>query len=485
MMKIAFLQETFNQNIGIMYLSALLKANRHNCELFVEHLQGKFIDSVISYKPDILGFSVITGAHHWALRMADYFRKELPETTIILGGPHPTYFPEVLNNKAVDIVARGEAEISFIEFVKRKEKQEDYADIAGLWVKKDNKIYRNELAKLVENLSSLPFPDHDLYLKYNFYRQQSEVPFSATRGCPFRCSFCYNNSKAVLYQGKGKYVRTREVDEVIKEMELARKIYPKMRSIILSDDIIGIDKKWLADFSDAYSKHINLPWFTSIRADCIDDFVAEHLAKANCFCLSLGVETGDEELREKVLGKKIPNSQYIKASELLHKAGIKVRTSNMLFLPGEDIHKALKTVDLNRQMKVDFAWAYTLQPYPGTAIYDYAIKTGYLSSAFQFDDIDPLGLLKPIIRVKDKDKNKMLVLHRMFFFAVQNTVIRRLLKTLILFPPNPVFDLIYSFSLILSYAKYHQVSRLRAISVAWNNYWGTRNNFKRQISLSV
>jgi hypothetical protein len=145
----------------------------------------------------------------------------------------------------------------------------------------------------------------------------------------------------------------------------------------------------------------------------------------------------------------------------------------MLFLPGEDIKKALKTVDLNREMKADFAWAYTLQPYPGTDIYDYAVKNGYLSAAFQFDDIDPLGLLKPIIEVKDK--RKILVLHRMFYFAVHNSFIRKIINFLILFPPNPLFDALYSLALIKSYAEYHQVSFLRAFRIAWNNYWSTKN----------
>ncbi|MBU1148403.1 MAG: cobalamin B12-binding domain-containing protein, partial [Candidatus Omnitrophica bacterium] len=70
-MKIAFLQETVNQNIGIMYLSSILKAQGHDCELFVRSLEkNNFFRAVKSYKPDILGFSVITGSHHWALRTA-------------------------------------------------------------------------------------------------------------------------------------------------------------------------------------------------------------------------------------------------------------------------------------------------------------------------------------------------------------------------------------------------------------------------------
>lgn len=472
-MKIAFLQETVNQNIGIMYLSSILKARGHHCELFVKSLEkNNFFRVVRSYKPDILGFSVITGSHHWALSTAGRFKSILPKALVIFGGPHPTYFPEVINKPMVDIVARGEAELSFPELIQRLEEGRDFSNVLGLWVKNDEQVYRNDVAPLVEDLSSLPHPDHTLYLKYPFYRKQTEVPFSTIRGCPFKCSFCYNHTKAELYRGKGRFVRTRSVSDVIDEMRAARRLYPNMRTVILYDDIIGIDKKWLAQFCDAYAEYIDMPWFTSIRPDTVDEFIVEKLAKSKCFCLSMGVETGDEELRSKILCKKISNAKYIEASRLLHKAGIKVRTSNMFFLPGEDIHKAFMTVDLNRQMKTDFAWGYTLQPYPGTDIYEYAIKNGYLSPDFQFDDIDPLGLTKDIIQAKDQ--KKITVLHRLFQLAVHNDFGYRMLRKLVLIPPNPLFDILHYYSLITSYAKYHNVSLWRAVSVAWSNYRETK-----------
>lgn len=471
-MRIVFLQETINQNIGIMYLSAVLKSKGHVCELFIDSLEKNLISAVKNYQPDILGFSVITGAHHWALNTARRLKQVLPDSYVAFGGPHPTFFPEMVEDDVIDAVSRGEAEISFPELIKRIENKQTCRDLLGFWIKEDGKVYRNDVAPLVDNLSSLPHPDHNLYLKYNFFKQESEVPFSTTRGCPFRCSFCYNHVKAALYKGKGKYLRVREVEEIISEMVEARSLYPNMTSVVLYDDIIGFDKKWLSKFCQSYREKVNLPWFTSIRADFVDEFTVSELSKANCFCLSLGVETGDEELREKILGKKILNTQYIKAARLLHEAGIKVRTSNMMFLPGENIEKAFKTVDINRQMKTDFAWVYTLQPYPGTDIYRYAVKNGFLSSKFQFDDIDPLGLVKPIISVRDK--NKILVLHRLFHYAVQNTFMRKLVNMLIFIPPNPLFDLAYYFSLISSYADYHHVSLFRAIRVAWNNYWETR-----------
>jgi hypothetical protein len=256
-------------------------------------------------------------------------------------------------------------------------------------------------------------------------------------------------------------------------MNLVARLYPNMRTIVLHDDIIGMDKKWLTEFCESYIENINIPWFTSIRPDAVDKFTAEKLSKAKCFVLSMGVETGDEELRGRVLGKKIPNARYIEASKLLHEAGIKVRTSNMFFLPDEDVQKAFMTVDINRSMKADFAWGYTLQPYPGTDIYEYSVNNGYLSPDFQFDDIDPLGLTKPIIQTKDQ--KKIIVVHRFFQLAVHNDFIYRILKKLVRIPPNPLFDIIYYYSLIDSYAKYHKVSFWRAASVAWSNYWETKS----------
>lgn len=476
-MKIAFVQETVNQNIGLMYLSALVTRDGHSCELFVESLENDFLKDLSRFNPAVVGFSVITGSHHWALKTARRIKKIIPGSIVILGGPHPTYFPQVVENADVDIIARGEADRAFPELIQRLARGGCYHDIPGLWVKINGKIFQRDVAPLVDDLSSLPHPDRRLYLKYPFFAAQTEVPFSTTRGCPFGCAFCYNHVKVALYRGKGDYVRSRAVDDIIAEMTQARALFPKMRSVILYDDIIGLDKKWLAEFSRAYAARIGLPWFTSIRADVVDEDVARRLGNAGAFCISIGLETGDEDLRGRILGKKIADGQYLKAARLLKAAGVKVRTSNMLFLPGEDIGKALKTVDLNRAMNVDFAWAYTLQPYPGTGMYDYAVKNGYLSAAFQFDDIDPLGLLKPVI--KGRDTRKILVVHRLFLLAVKYSCVRRLLNVCIFIGPNPLFDALYSFSLVLSYAQYHQVSFWTALKIACNNYWSTKKGATR------
>ena len=96
-MKIAFLQETSNQNIGVMGLSAVLKSKGHSCELFAEPFEKNIFERVESYRPEIAAFSVITGSHRWVLDAARKIKKIMPEVIVVLGGPHPTYFPEIIN----------------------------------------------------------------------------------------------------------------------------------------------------------------------------------------------------------------------------------------------------------------------------------------------------------------------------------------------------------------------------------------------------
>lgn len=468
-MKVAFLQKTVSQSIGVRYLSSIIKSKGWEAELFVEPFEKDILNSLKRYSPNITGFGFVSGAQTWPLRLAQKVKKILPETMIVFGGPGPTFSPEIVYHPYVDAVAIGEAELSLPELIGRVECGKSFHEIPGLWIKKGNTVYRNELAPLVGDISKLPYPDYELYSKYKFYRTLTEAPFIVRRGCQFRCTFC--SSSSLLYVNRSKHERARTAENVIAEMEVARAIYPKMHSIILYDTT-GVDKKWLEDFTSVYPKRINIPWSTSSRADLINEALAQSLSRSGCFCVCLGVETGNEGMRMNVLGKRISNAQYLEAARILHKAGIKICTSNMLFLPGETATNALETVEFNRLMKADHTSALILQLYPGTAIYKHAVEAGYLSRESEYNNIDPTSLMEPMIRLKDF--KKILVIHRLFYFFVKNTFIHKALKFLLLFPPNPIYNVMYYFSIMLNYMKYHRVNFIRTLCISLAAY-GERN----------
>ena len=138
----------------------------------------------------------------------------------------------------------------------------------------------------------------------------------------------------------------------------------------------------------------------------------------------------------------------------------------MVFLPEETIEKAFSTVKLNKKMKVDFPWAYALQPYPGTDIYKYSVEKGFLDKNFSFDDIDPLGMLESPLAGKLKDGGKIKVLQRFFYFGVKVPGFIHLLKLLVYIPNNFIFDFFHKMSILVSYASYHQIGLTRALKIA-------------------
>jgi len=438
-MKISFVQNFLGPHFGIMYLSAVLKEKGHNADVFIEDLDKNIIQKIIDSKPDIVGFTCITGEHKWAQKRILEIKKFVPNAIVVVGGPHPTYFPEMIQENGIDIICRGDGERSILELAERIKYKKSIKDISGLWIKEDGTIHRNTIARLVEDMDSLPFADRTIYDKYNFFKKETELPICVSRGCPYNCTFCYNAIKRDLYKGQ-KMVRIRSVDNIISEIKILLKKYPSVKSIIFNDDNFGIDPKWFDEFCEKYKGINGLPFFASIRADFINEERIKKLKDANCFCLSMGVESGDPELRKYILHKSITDEVCLNAAKIMRKYGIKIRTSNMVFLPEETIEKAFSTVILNKKMKVDFPWAYALQPYPDTDIYKYSIEKGFLDKNFSFDDIDPLGMLESPLASKLKDGNKIKVLQRFFYFGVKVPGFIYLLKLLVYIPNNFLFD---------------------------------------------
>ena len=463
-MKIVFVQNLLTPYFGVMYISAVLKKEGHSTDVFIEGMHEDIIKEIRDAKPDIVGFTCVTGEHRWVERTAREIKKYL-NVPIIVGGPHPTYFPEMVEAEGVDMVCQGDGEIAVSELIKRIGNKESYNNIPGIWVKENGVIYRNGVGKMIEDIDSLPFPDRSVYEKYNFFKSETEMPVCVSRGCPFNCTFCYNASKKKLYLGQ-KVVRRRAIDNIISEINFLRENYPLMKSVIFNDDNLGLEKSWFNEFCEKYGKIGGPPFFASIRSDFINEDSVKRLKKANCFCLSLGVESGNAKMRKEILKKNIPDEVYINAAKLIKEKGIKVRTSNMFFLPGETIDMAFETVYLNKKMKTDYPWVYPLQPYPGTEIYEYAVKAGFLDKNFSFDNIDPLGILESPVEKNLKDGKKIKVLQRLFYYGVKVPGFVYFLKLLVLVPNNFIFELMHRFSILITYASYHQINIFRALKVA-------------------
>ncbi len=444
MTKVIFIQDAAYEYIGTMYLSAALKKAGHQCDVIINSLERDLIGKLKKAKPDLVAFSVITGNDKWCLKTAREIKREIG-CKVIFGGPHATYFPEIIKEAGVDYVCRGEGEEAIVELADQKEP----TTIKNIWCK-DSK---NDVRNLID-INSLPFPDREIYYKYKKMRNNPQKRFIATRGCPYSCSFCFNPALKKVYNGKGGYIRQRSVENVISEILEVKKKY-RLRTVLFEDDTFTLNKKWVMDFLKVYRKKIALPFIVSVRADLVDEKVIKTFKDSGCKSVFFGIETGNEKLRNELLKKNLSNRDILKTARLLHKYKIKFKTFNILGLPDETLENAFETLELNAKIRPTFPWCSIFQPYPRTELGTYSIEHNYVTN---FDNIKPYFFMASIMN--KKDINKIVNLQRLFALGVKFPLTIPLIRKLVKLPPNFVFDLAFLLGYAYTYMGSEEVSIL-------------------------
>ena len=389
---------------GIASISAILKQKQHETSLWVRDAlkPPEITDKIEKFQPGLVGFSYTSDQSVLAEKMINfiYDRFHLP---IIAGGPHPTVCPEeTIGIRGVKFLCVGEGEYPMLELVKALEKNEDYRHIQNLWIDQGNEIIKNEVRPLIQNLESLPFPDRDLFDYQKLLDIDHRADFMAGRGCPYPCSYCINHKVIDTYRGKGKYVRLRKVKNVIEEIQQVLSKYQRVESIHFHDDTFIINKTWVKEFCAEYKKHINMPLLINARADLIDEEVIERLKMAGCVEIKIGVEHGNEKIRNSIMKRNMSNEQIINAFQIIKKAGIKAWAYNMMGLPEETKETIWDTINLNREIKPDKLFISIFYPYKGTTLYEYCKEKGMLTDQTVNTYFEPISTLQlPTIKKKE------------------------------------------------------------------------------------
>jgi len=438
MARFALIQNLLTENLGLMYLSAYLQREGHEARIFIDVKGSNAVADVEAYRPQVLGFSCTTGLHHWALEFARAYKAKHAETVILMGGPHPTFYPQMIEDPAVDYVCVGEGEEAAVDLAKALEGQGDPEAIPNLWTKRDGQLISNPVRPLLQNLDALPFPDRSYYDRYPFTARETSKNFISGRGCAYKCNFCANHTLMELYHGKGKYVRFRSQENVIEEIRQVRRNYP-LRFVGFSDDILIINKKWLFPFLDLYRREIGLPFLSTVRANLVDEEIAAALKEAGCISCVFGIESGVERIRNDVLAKGVKDEDIYQAARLLKKHKIRFGTYNMVGLPGETVEDAFQTVKINARVRPDFPWCSVLQPYPGTQIRKRIEQD--IGRELPVDEIGASYFTTSVLQ--SRQMRQMENLQKFFHLAVRFPFLQPLIRQVIKLPPNPIFQFIF------------------------------------------
>jgi len=449
-----FIQDVHYEYLGPIYISAMLKKGGHDCRMAIGKSLLDFERVIEGYKPDVAGFSVMSGSADWANQIAAEIKNKYGITTIF-GGVHPTFYPEYIKNEGVDILVRGEGEDAALELMNCIENKKDFSDIGNLVYKKNGHIIENSIANLRQDLDVYPFPDRKLY---ETVLSQCNMDLSVrnvitSRGCPFSCTFCQASAMRDIYKGKGNYLRIRSIGKVLEELCILKKTTPA-QSLYFSDDIFGLDFKWLKEFLPLYKQEVGLEFSCLVRADVVvkHENYAKLLKDSGCRMVAFGIESGSERLRNELLRKKISNSDILSAASMLHDAGIKFRAFNILGLPAERLKDAYETVQLNIDVKTDYPWCAIYLPLKDTELTNYALNDKTLTRDY-FSGINKRSFFSGSSPLRTKDIRRIVNLQRFFQTAVLWPRTFPLIKLLIKLPPNLVFNLWFGFIFYVVYTK--------------------------------
>lgn len=446
-MRILFICKNINlsEPMGILSLSAVLRAAGHSTGLALAERKG-FIAQARDFRPDVLAYSVTSGFHRYYLDLNRRLKAELTRNgrhiLSLFGGPHATFFPEMVESEGVDAICRGEGEDAIVDFANALERGADYSRIQNLWVKDSQGIIRNDMRPLIDDLDRLPFPDRDLlFSRDRFTRDSPMKTFFPNRGCPYLCTYCFNHKYNELYRGKGEIIRYRSVRNVLDEIKEVRSKYPLSHIFFLSDNFI-LNRDWVGEFAERYSAEVALPFTCCVRANLVDEKAASDLRKAGCVSVLLGVESGDEHLRNDILKRQMEDEVLLRAGTLLRAANIRLYTQNILALPGESFGQALSTLELNQRLRPSYAWASIFTPYPSNELTEYAIQNGYFEGGS--DQVNQSFHSHSAMKFASRRERRMFTnLHRLFGIFVEWPFLGRHAAILCTIPLTPVYSVLY------------------------------------------
>lgn len=363
----------------LMYLAAVAEEGGRECRIADYSLGGRTVDDFVAdlreFQPDYLVISATTPTLETDLALCSIAKSMLPDIRTIAKGAHFLRFDrEALERHPdLDMVIRGEAEMTFRDIIRREKPD----GITGLtWRSNGNSIIENPNRPFLDDLDALPFPARHLIDNGRYRRPDTgavQGVIKVSRGCPYHCFFCLATPVS------GSRLRKRSPDNIVEEARTCVERYG-IRDFIFWSDIFTLDRDWVMDLCGTILRSgLTFTWSANARADTIDREMAEMMRKAGCRLVSVGVESGNQEMLDK-MGKRQSIDRIRHAFTVFREVGLKTLAYFLIGLPWETRKTAEDTVRFAVELDSDFASFFIAAPLPGTAFFDYAEQNGMIKS---------------------------------------------------------------------------------------------------------
>lgn len=444
-MRIAFVDDVlrFSVPLGITGVAAVLRRGGHEVALFLaERDLERTLRRVAAFRPDAVAFSVLSGSHRGYYAIARRLREGLGVPTV-WGGPHPTFFPEMIELPWVDAVCVGEGEEAALRFADAFDRLGGRlpTEVPNFLIKRDGRVHANPPLPRNRSLDDLPFPARDLYFdQFPILRNHGIKHFMAHRGCPHRCTYCFNDSYNTLYReqaGDRAIFRSRSPESVVDEVLWTRRQAP-LRMVAFVDDVFTLDRRWTLAFAEVYARRCRLPFSCNARFDNVDEEIVGALREAGLHLVYSGVESGDEFIRNRVMLRGMTEESIRAGAALYRRHGVRLVTENVLGAPGETYRSARATLLLNARIRPAVANASVFSPYPRLAMTRYAVERGYYDGAV--DSLQSNYYHGTVLRFEsERDARRIMNLRHFFSFLAHHPRFLRLIEPLLGLRSNALY----------------------------------------------
>lgn len=394
----AFVQKY--EPLGLLYIAAVARAAQFEVSVVDAHAQqldlARIQAHILQIRPAVIGISTLTCSGNLVFKLGQWIRSTLPNTLVVLGNIHASVFAEAyLRHNCCQVVVHGEAEHVFTQLLRRHEAGASFEDVPSIsFLRKDALVQTSSAA--VVDLEKLPPPARDLVDQRHYFltaiSNQSYVTqhgstaktMVTSRGCPHRCTFC------VVHRGqKPRYA---SVQQVVDELQMLQEEYATGYVYIMDALFMGNKGRLLAICDEIRRRRLTVRWGCDAHVSQITPELISSMAGANCYELSLGIESGVQYLLD-AIGKKITLERVVSAVHTIkNNSNIQLEGLFILGLPGERRRDSLETIRFAKSLPLDMAQFSILCPYPGSPLFEELAARGEIDTG-----VKPDGTVHPAV----------------------------------------------------------------------------------------
>jgi radical SAM superfamily enzyme YgiQ (UPF0313 family) len=381
---------------------------------FFSELSEKSLNAIYEHSKDcaVVGISLLSTHYLKRAIQINNFLKSKIKSPIVWGGV-PVICDPAFYLCHADLVCTGEGEIPIVDLLSGKKAEE----VRGLLHKnKSGRLIKNDIPDLLD-LNDTPIPyfdfDNTFVMKADAISSLKDDPtplylqskkgyrIFPIRGCPYSCAFCSNNQIKKAFKNKGPVLRSTRPDRIIFELKKAKEIIPGLRSIMFyEDDFMVRREEELKELLDRYTGEIILSFNVNATIQNITEKKVDMILDAGLELefVKIGLQAANRRVNRDVFKRFFDKDIYLNKLTMLASKGVPVVLDVISDNPYETIEDKyesalfysdlLKRINSISTIKTPVKiMDHKLMYYPGTSLYDRALKDGIIKENYIKDTL--------------------------------------------------------------------------------------------------